>query len=307
MVHGGVRISRPRPGGRSRDGEIVDKLMDVAERARRVLLAGSALDAVEEAVRIMEEDPTFNAGYGSALNLVGEVEVDASIMDGSTMRAGAVGAVRGVLHPVTLARAVMERTPHVLLVGEGAREFARKLGLGGDEDLVHESRVSARREALRGALGGGSAGGTMPARDLIGIYGVGETVGAVALDGEGRLAAATSTGGLTLKLPGRVGDSAVVGAGTYADGRAACSGTGVGEAAIVEAGAFRVVEAVGRGLHPRRAAEEVLDIIRRETGREFGFIVVDRSGRVGVAQMGYGLFWASATDEGVEGGIEGGG
>jgi len=305
VVHGGVRVSAPRTEDPEADEEAVNRLRWIAQSAYRAMEAGgSALDAVELAVRLMEDDPRFNAGYGSALNLLGEVEVDDSIMDGHRMRAGAVGGVKGVRHAVSLARAVMERTPHVLLVGEGARDFARKLGLGGDDDLIHERRVEYRRrmlEALRSGRGPERLRGLL---DLMPMYGVADTVGAVAADSEGRLAAATSTGGLTLKLPGRVGDSAIIGAGTYASRTAACSGTGIGEAAMLVLGAYRVVKGVEDGKSPQEAAEEVLVEIHRTTGYAFGFISVRADGEIGVAQTGYGLFWAASGEGWVDGGVK---
>ena len=305
VVHGGVRVSPPDSEDPEADNRAVERLKQIAQAAYRQLeVGGSAVDAVELAVRLMEEDPLFNAGYGSALNLRGEVEVDASIMDGRTLRAGAVGGVKGVLHAVTLARAVMERTPHVLLVGEGAREFARLLGIGGDDDLVHERRIEYRKRLLEAIKSGKTERRFRAIRELLPLYGVADTVGAVALDAEGGLAAATSTGGLTLKLPGRVGDSAIIGAGTYASRRGACSGTGIGEAAMLVLGAYRVVQGIEEGLAPQDAAEKVLIDMLRATGYAFGFIALDSSGRVGVAQTGYGLFWAAAGDEWVRGGVK---
>jgi len=305
VVHGGVRVSPPPKEDPRADEEAVNRLCFIAQSAYRAMEAGgSALDAVEFAVRLMEDDLRFNAGYGSALNLLGEVEVDASIMDGHGMRAGAVGGVKGVRHAVSLARAVMERTPHVLLVGEGAREFARKLGLGGDEDLIHERRVEYRRRIIEALKSGRGPDRLKTILEFMPMYGVADTVGAVAVDSEGRLAAATSTGGLTLKLPGRVGDSAIIGAGTYASRAAACSGTGIGEAAMLVLGAYRVVKRVEDGRSPQEAAEEVLVEIHRTTGYAFGFISVGVDGEVGIAQTGYGLFWASSGDGWVEGGVK---
>ncbi|MDK2463763.1 MAG: isoaspartyl peptidase/L-asparaginase [Candidatus Korarchaeota archaeon] len=305
VVHGGVRVSAPRREDPEADEEAVNKLRWIAQSAYRAMEAGgSALDAVELAVRLMEDDPRFNAGYGSALNLLGEVEVDASIMDGYRMRAGAVGGVKGVRHAVSLARAVMERTPHVLLVGEGARDFARKLGLGGNEDLVYETRVEYRRRMLEALKSGRGPERLKSLLDLLPLYGVADTVGAVAVDSEGRLAAATSTGGLTLKLPGRVGDSAIIGAGTYASRAAACSGTGIGEAAMLVLGAYRVVKEVEEGKSPQEAVEDVLLEIHKTTGYAFGFISVGADGGIGVAQTGYGLFWAASGGGWVDGGVK---
>ena len=206
---------------------------------RRALAAAvtapTALDAVVAAVASLEDDEAFNAGRGSALTAAGTVEHDASVMDGATGRAGAVACICGPRNPVEAARAVMDTTPHALLVGEGAEAVARAAGLPFEEP---EWFVTERRQAELAA-----AGGTPTA-----AFG---TVGAVALDGDGRLAAATSTGGMTGQAVGRVGDSPVIGAGTWADGRVAVSGTGHGESFIRRAFAHEVaaqVRLAGRDL-----------------------------------------------------------
>src|SRR5205085_7936048 len=194
---------------------------------------GSSLDAVTAAVRIMEDDPQFNAGRGAVLNHEGDAELEAATMDGHGPRAGAVAAVRHVKNPVELARLVMEKSPHVLLVAEGAEEFALEQGVAlvprgyfrteGRERELEETRRAAS-ERLHAASPPGSG-----------------TVGAVALDGAGHLAAATSTGGLTDKHRGRVGDSPIIGAGTYADDDScAVSGTGQGEFFIRQVVAYDI-------------------------------------------------------------------
>jgi L-asparaginase / beta-aspartyl-peptidase len=241
-----------------------------AARAGHDILArgGSALDAAVAAVVVLEDDPRFNAGTGSALTIDGEVECDASVMSGDG-RAGAVGALRDVKNPIALARLVMERTPHVLLVGPGAGEFATENGIASlPAGALVTERVRAKwRAALarrQAALSGG-------------------TVGCVARDAAGRLAAATSTGGMMLKRRGRVGDSAVLGAGTYADdvaGAASC--TGVGEAFMKALGAKQAVEAMRAGRDPSEAAREVLPLVRRQGG-DGGLICVDARGRIGLA------------------------
>lgn len=204
-------------GGAGADPAQMDaeEVAGVRQRIEAVLREGLArlkegrpsLEVVEQAVRSLEDDPWFNAGRGAALNSDGDAELDASIMNGADLRCGAVAGVRRCKNPITLARWVMEKTPHVLLVGPGADRFGEEMGL----DIVdNEYFVTERaRRALRRKQG---------------------TVGCVALDLQGHLAAATSTGGLTNKRPGRVGDSPVIGAGTYADDRScAVSCTGVGE------------------------------------------------------------------------------
>jgi len=228
---------------------------------------GSALDAVEEAVRVMEEDPIFNAGRGSVLTWEGQVEMDASIMDGLTLRAGAVGAVRNILHPVSLARMVMERTPHILIVGDGALRLARLYGI---EEVPLESLVTERQRAQwRNA-------GSFPYE--------GDTVGAVAIDKDGNVAAATSTGGLVGKLPGRLGDTPLIGCGTYADNlTGAASASGIGEAIIRVVLAKTACDLLGQGLHPQEAAQEAIKILESRVGGKGGIILIDRQGRLGWA------------------------
>ena len=266
IVHGGagdVSSSDPEGAG-AIDG------CSIAARTGYAVLArgGSALDAVVEAVRVLEDDPRFNAGRGSVLNLDGVVECDASVMGGDG-RAGAVACVHDVKNPVALARLVMERTPHVLLAGPGADAFADAHGVPRTlPGVLVTDAVRARwRQAL---IDRASASG-------------GGTVGGVARDGAGRVAAATSTGGTMLKLPGRVGDSAVIGAGTYADDAAgAVSCTGAGEAFIKATAAARAVEAMRAGRSPSGAALEAL-VWTRHHGGTGGLICVDRAGRLGQA------------------------
>jgi isoaspartyl peptidase/L-asparaginase-like protein (Ntn-hydrolase superfamily) len=236
------------------------------EGGRRLAAGGSALDSVESAVRHLEDDALFNAGRGSVLTAAGRVEMDASIMDGRRRAAGAVGCVWRLAHPVSAARLVMERSPHVLLVGEGAEAFAAAHGAERvrPEDLVTEPR---RRELERVQAGAqpGSAG----------------TVGAVALDESGHLAAATSTGGLTGQLPGRIGDSAAAGAGTWADDDScAVSGTGHGEAFIRSALAHEVDAGLRLAkLSLEEACRRALARVTR-LGFRGGLVAVDRGGAI---------------------------
>lgn len=222
---------------------------------------GSALDAVQAAVVVLEDDPLFNAGTGSTLNSEGRVETDAAIMDGATLRAGAVAAVSGVRNPVKLARAVMEHTSHVLLAGEGALQVARAHGieLCDPEALV----VEAQRAHWKRKYG---------------------TVGAVALDRAGRLAAATSTGGMFDKLPGRIGDTPLIGCGTYADDRAAVSCTGFGEDIIRVTLARNAAYLMQEAADARAAADLALRFFTDRTGSEAGLIVMDRQGSPGFAR-----------------------
>jgi beta-aspartyl-peptidase (threonine type) len=240
-----------------------------AEQGLSVLAAGgSALDAVEAAVRILEDDPTYNSGTGACLTAAGDVELDASIMDGETLRCGAVAVVKDVKNPVTLARRVMERSSHVLLAGPGASAFAREMGFPPyDNALLVTPAQRARFEALRGK--GPDRHGT---------------VGAVARDARGHLAAATSTGGMVLKLPGRVGDTPLIGSGTYADDAlAAVSCTGHGERIIQLTLARHAADLVGRGLSAPEAARAAVRLLAERVQGEGGLIVVGPRGEVGFA------------------------
>jgi isoaspartyl peptidase/L-asparaginase-like protein (Ntn-hydrolase superfamily) len=228
-VHGGAGALESGPPGPDEEAEARRALGAALEAGRaRLACGGSALDAVVEAVAILEDHPLFNAGRGSALTTQGRVELDASVMDGATRRAGAVACVRTVRNPVRLARLVLERTPHVLLVGAGAEAFARAAGVARVEPAWFV--VDAQRERLRRVR--------RRAREKSAGHG---TVGAVARDAAGHLAAATSTGGVVNQLPGRVGDSPLPGAGTWADDAScAVSATGPGEALIRAAIAHEV-------------------------------------------------------------------
>ncbi len=235
---------------------------------------GTALDAVVQATVTLEDHPLFNAGFGSCLTEDGTVEVDASLMDGSTFQTGAVGAVRNIKNAIRLAWEVMADGRHVFLVGQGAERFAREHGLpqAAADELI-TPRQHQRWQALR--LGSGQAQRT---------NGEPGTVGAVALDSSGRLAAATSTGGVFDKRSGRVGDSAVIGAGTYADSAmGACSATGDGEQIIRATLARTAVELLRGGKDPAQAARTALAHLTRRTRGEAGLILLDPFGRRGVA------------------------
>jgi isoaspartyl peptidase/L-asparaginase-like protein (Ntn-hydrolase superfamily) len=218
-LHGGAGPLRRLRLARDEEVAIRRAIELQLDRGRAALEAGaSALDVVEQAVKALEDDPLFNAGHGSALTVEGRVEMDATIADGRTRRTGAVACVSRVANPVAAARLVMERTPHVLLVGEAAERFAIAHGARAIDPASLVTDARRRELARRHDPGTGDAAGT---------------VGAVARDRDGHLAAATSTGGMAGQLRGRVGDSAVFGAGTWADDAScAVSGTGHGEAFI---------------------------------------------------------------------------
>ncbi len=262
VVHGGA-------GADPVDGreELRGGVRAAALAGWRVLAAGgSALDAVEAAVRSLEDHPRFNAGRGSVLTSAGTVETDASIMEGDRLRCGAVGAVRGIANPITLARRVMDGTRHVLLVGDGALDVARAGGVPECDPraLVTERQLARHQErAAAGAKG---------------------TVGAVALDRAGTIAAATSTGGLAGKLPGRIGDSALIGCGTYADsaiGGVSC--TGDGEAIIRVVLARRALHFLQDADDPDYAAKVAVDLLVDEGRGQGGLILLDWRGRIGWA------------------------
>jgi L-asparaginase / beta-aspartyl-peptidase len=239
---------------------------------------GSSLDAVTAAVRILEDDPVFNAGRGAALTRAGSAELDAAIMDGRNLRAGAVACVRHVKNPVELARRVMEKSRHVLLVGPGAEEFALEEGMQLVPNLYF--RTPERQAQLEHEQRGERVSDLVPpARATPPARG---TVGAVACDRDGNLAAATSTGGMTNKRPGRVGDSPIIGAGTYAkNGVCAVSATGHGEYFIRAVAAHHVCAAVEyRRLRLEQALHELLHDILKGLGGDGGLIAVDGGGNI---------------------------
>jgi beta-aspartyl-peptidase (threonine type) len=270
IIHGGAGFFGPAQERAPRK-----RAMLQAVRAGAALLrvGGSALDAVIASVVILEDDPLFNAGYGSTLNADGAVEMDASVMVATAsgeMRAGAVAAVTRVRNPVRLARAVMEHTPHVLMAGAGAERLAREFGieLCNPTDLIaprarerYLARIEREHEAEQKAHG---------------------TVGAAALDLHGQVAAATSTGGVPGKLAGRVGDSAIIGAGTFASALGAASATGHGEAIIVASLCRETVAALGKAAPTAIAQRKIAELIAPQE-REAGIVLVDKRGRVGYA------------------------
>lgn len=296
MAHQRLKIALAAHGGAGAIGLASER----PERRRAMLAAlkrgagilrggGSALDAVEVTVTALEDHPMFNAGYGSLLNSEGQVEMDASVMlaepvgepiaalrshvHGPEYRvsAGAVAAVSRVRNPIILARAVMERTPHIMMVGAGAERFARRAGiaLAKPADMITE-RARERwriREAQRLAAEEEDDHGT---------------VGAVALDVRGAIAAATSTGGVPGKLFGRVGDSAIIGAGVFAHAFGGASATGQGEAIIVTALCREAVMAMTDAT-PQRVARDAIQELIDSTGAEAGLILLDARGRVGYA------------------------
>jgi L-asparaginase / beta-aspartyl-peptidase len=248
-----------------------------AEAGLRVLLqGGSALDAAQAAAMVLEDDPSFNAGTGACLTSAGDVELDASCMDGTTLRAGAVACVKTVKNPVLVARRVCDDTPHVLIAGPGADAYAREAGIPAfDNAKLVVPRQRARWEELHArALREGA--------DSV-RRGMG-TIGAVAVDAQGRLAACTSTGGTPYKRPGRVGDTPIIGAGTYAnDHEGAASSTGLGEAILKVSMARAACLHVREGQSPREAAALAVGLLSERAQGEGGIIVGGPDGRLGWA------------------------
>jgi beta-aspartyl-peptidase (threonine type) len=255
---------------------------------------GSSLDAVAEAVRILEDDPQFNAGRGAVLTHSGEAELDASIMDGVGPRAGAVAGVRHVKNPIGLARLIMDKSPYVMLIGEGAEEFAREQAL----EFVPNTyfRTPYREQELQRAIQrerqsdqGAQAPGTITG-----------TVGAVALDRAGNLAAATSTGGTTNKRYGRVGDSPIIGAGTYANNEScAVSATGTGEFFIRSVVAYDIHALIQyKQLALADAAKEVVQVKLKRAGGDGGIIAIDRSGQITLEFNCEGMFRGARDSRG---------
>ncbi len=246
---------------------------------------GSALDAVETAVHILEDCPALDAGRGSYLNQLGEVEMDALIMDGSTLSMGAVASVQRVRYPISLARRVMTDTAHTFLVGAGANAFADQIGF--PRCPVEELIVNSDDDYS----------------DVSGP--LGDTVGAVAIDMAGNVAAATSTGGTRHKMPGRVGDSPLVGSGGYADNMgAAVSATGQGESIMKVVLSKRVSDWVSDGRSVQEACAAAIRLLEERVGGECGLIAVDALGNVGVARNTRAMPYAFVV--GLDGGVENG-
>jgi len=289
MIHGGSGAMRPESVSAQQE-ELARAGLEAALDAGAAILAagGSALDAVEAAARLLEEDPMFNAGRGSVLTAEGAIELDAAIMDGRERRAGAVAGLRTTRAPVSAARAVMEHSPHVLLTNAGAEEFAVAQGL---EQIDNDWFVVPFRKAQLAkvmAEGGGF--------DSDIKYG---TIGAVAVDSAGHVAAATSTGGLTAKRWGRIGDSPLIGAGTYADDRAAAvSATGLGETFMRAVAAHEVcarMRLAGETL--QQAIDAVLaDVVA--LGGNGGLIAVAPSGEAAWGFTTPGMYRAVVGPEG---------
>ncbi|HLB91442.1 MAG TPA: isoaspartyl peptidase/L-asparaginase [Terriglobales bacterium] len=269
---------------------------------------GSALDAVEEAIVIMENDETFDAGRGSFLNRDGKVQLDAFIMDGSTLRGGGVGCVERLRNPVRAARKILSDSPHVYFVAEGAERFAAEHGIAlcRNEDLVIPREVARLRQYQAQASADGNSDGDgndlfAPAHDMLSH----DTVGAVALDRNGNIAASTSTGGTLNKAPGRLGDSSLIGCGCYADNQsAAASTTGWGEPIMKLVLAKWAADRVASGSLPEWVAKEAMNYLKQRLNGHGGIILLDAQGRCGIAHNTPRMAWAIRSTQKQEAGIQ---
>jgi len=297
VVHGGAgnwHPERVNPG--------IEGVKKAAKTGFEVMIrGGSALDAVVEAVAVLEDTGAFNAGYGSALTIEKTVEMEASVMEGKTLKAGAAGLLRDIRNPVRLARIVMEHTDHVFVVGEGAEKLAKLFNLERRKPIT-ELRLKYYEQQKQALLEGKFelpklASLVKEHPELFDL----ETVGAVALDKDGNVAAATSTGGFPLKMPGRIGDSSLIGCGTYADNRSgACSATGVGEIAIRLCLAKTVCNFMESGKSAQEAVEAAIRLVNERmagTYNAMGLIAVNIKGEIGAAHNSKHLCWAYLTPE----------
>jgi len=275
IIHGGV-------GTISNKKELLEKIHVILKEGSEMLSSGaSAVDVVEYCVIRLEDDEFFNAGKGSVLNEGGSVELDAAIMSGDFLMAGATAGVRGIKNPISLARTIMEKSEHVFLVGAGAEDFAGSHGLKKmpDSYFVTSKRVE-QWEAAKSA--GVTTLDHAEKGDSEKKYG---TVGAVALDDKGKLAAATSTGGIVNKKFGRVGDSPIIGAGVYADNNTcAVSATGIGEHILRTVLAKDIADRVRfEGMTAQEAAQKGIDYLVEQVDGKAGVIVIDKNGKCGVS------------------------
>jgi L-asparaginase / beta-aspartyl-peptidase len=269
---------------------------------------GSALDAVEEAVVIMEDDETFDAGRGSFLNRDGKVQLDALIMDGATLRAGGVGCVERLRNPVRAARKILSDSPHVYFVGQGAEQFAAEHGipLCDNQDLIIPREIKRLREyqteaARRVSSQDGNDLFAPSSHDMTISH---DTVGAIALDRSGNIAAATSTGGTLNKAPGRLGDSSLIGCGCYANNEsAAVSTTGWGEPIMKLVLAKWTADRIAAGNLPEWSAQEAMNYLKQRLNGHGGIIVLNPQGHIGIAHNTPRMAWAYKTMHKEEAGV----
>lgn len=281
VIHGGAGRIVKENMSPEREAEYSNKLKEVLETGYKILAeGGSALDAVESVIKLMEDSPLFNAGKGAVLTEKGVAELDASIMDGKTLSAGAVAGIKHVKSPITLARLVMEKSPHVMMISDGAEEFAKQNGLEmvENEYFITKERWESYQRALQ----------REEERKKAEKHG---TVGAVALDKEGNIAAGTSTGGMMMKKFGRVGDAPIIGAGTYANNNTCgVSATGSGEY-FIRIGVARDISALieYKGMSLNSASEEVIKKVG-DLGGNGGVICLDKFGNVAMPFNTEGMY-----------------
>jgi beta-aspartyl-peptidase (threonine type) len=273
----------------------------LAEGWRVLESGGKALDAVQAAIVSMEDDEIFDAGRGSFLTREGRVQLDALMMDGATLRAGGVGCVERIRNPIQAARLILDDSPHVYFVGEGAERFAQEHGitLCDNDELVIEREVRRLREAQEKEAAG------HPDLTFAGPQSSHDTVGSVALDANGNIAAGTSTGGTLNKAPGRVGDSSLIGCGCYADNlSAAASCTGWGEPIMKLVLAKWAADRVRSGGAPDAVATEAMAYLKNRLQGHGGMILLDARGRFGIAHNTPRMAWAYKSTEGERAGIK---
>ncbi|KAK6639582.1 hypothetical protein RUM43_007855 [Polyplax serrata] len=280
VVHGGAGNISDQSVPFAKEG-----VMRAADAGYEVLKnGGSALDAVQRAVEYMEDDPYFNAGRGGVLTFDGELEMDAIIMEGTKLQLGSVGCVKNIAHPIALARKIMENSPHNMLVGNGAMRFAAEQGIRTIPayKLITQAAIDDLENHIEGKKTNGDAG----------LFGKG-TVGAVVVDKSGRVAVATSTGGLTGKAPGRIGDTPLPGSGGYADDKiGAVSATGKGESIMRVCLAHRILSLMEQGKSAQDATEESLNYMGARVGDKAGAITVSNKGDIGIAFLSRRMAWA---------------
>jgi beta-aspartyl-peptidase (threonine type) len=309
MIHGGAGVIRKGSLTPEREKEYRAKLEEAVLAGYKVLQSGkSGLDAVELAIRMLEDSPLFNAGKGAVFTAEGKNELDASIMEGKTLMAGAVAGLRHVKNPITLARAVMEKSPHVMMVGDGAEKFAKEMNI----ELVEEKYfwtqerwdglqkvIQQEKEKQKAEQEGKKVSQNAPDLRLEPVNKFG-TVGAVALDANGNLSAGTSTGGMTYKKFGRVGDAPIIGAGTYANNDScAVSATGWGEF-FIRIGVARDIAALMeyQAMPIQKAADRVIKEKLQKLGGDGGIIAIDKFGNMAISFNSEGMYRAYIAADG---------
>ena len=280
LVHGGAGDVPDE----SLAGHIDGAVLAVKRAVATLTAGGSGIDAAQHAIEVLEDDSRFNAGTGACLNSAGKLELDAAIMEGRDLRAGALCSLPAFRHPIAIARAILDAQEHVLYAAAGASAFAEAHGFvrADENEMITEAARDRLERRLVGLVDGNWAGGT---------------VGVVVRDPNGTVVAATSTGGKVGKAPGRVGDSPILGAGTYADDAAgACSSTGDGEAFMRVCLAKTAIEWLRMGMHPDDAARGAIRYVLERAGGIGGMILIDRHGRLGWARSTRTMTWAAASE-----------